>query len=502
MKGGTQRTGRSREIANAFPEGRGRIPDGPLIAASVAALFKGGDRARSLIGGWSADDRGQPIYRHVQGDGDQIVVSVDLCDAPPEGSGADGQWALVEGISPLTIDVLFAVLAQSCVKVPDGPPLVRLDPAQVSARAILGYKALGQWGAEGAALRRRIDSEITRLNSLRFIIHRWRGEGQMSKGSSAGGATDKRYRLFDVFESRVARTARTTFADRSEIVWTIRLGRCSCVVNDHCEELRFVSVPQLLLRLDHRENRGSAVLAKKIGLLVSVLQGGPGHTGSLQWQVSELLENIGELPRPDARGDRWGARMRDRLARALLLLQEDGVVGSLSWPVGSETDSNDRNKGWVAAWLKSSVLIDRPFAAAADRGASLVHPPAMQRAGKSAAGLLELHRGSVIRAMRTERKISQYRLACELGISAAYLSQIENERRMVSRALLGRIASWASESREGKCSQSEKPAAVASLERASGAWTKKIGRRSRYTVGGMILQATVPCRPAGKDEQE
>lgn len=48
--------------------------------------------------------------------------------------------------------------------------------------------------------------------------------------------------------------------------------------------------------------------------------------------------------------------------------------------------------------------------------------------------------GAKIKGIRTDRGFSQYRFAEELGISAAYLSQLEMGVRKPSRALVQRIA--------------------------------------------------------------
>lgn len=501
MQGGKQGSGRLSGVTNAFPEGRGRIPVTPLIAASVAALFKGGDRARSLIGGWSADDRGRPICQYMLDDGDEIVVSVDLHPAFDEKNGVDSEWALVEGISPLTIDVLLAVLAQACATFPDGcAQSGRPGPVRVTARAILHYKDLVQWGAEGAAMRRRIDNEIRRLNGLRFVIRRRRREGRASERSCAGSTMNEPYRLFDVCESKTVRSVRKMHPGKPETVWTIRPGRWFGVVGEDLEEVRLVPMSQLLLQLDHRRNRGKAVLAKKIGFRMSVLSEKLQPDGSLQQRICDLLEDIGELPKRDARGDRWGARMRHRFVQAVLLLKEAGVLGSVNWPVDQGSGVGGRARGWVAAWLKRDIVLHHPAAAGMSRDTSAARSHKVKRPARQSASLLELHRGSVIRSMRSDRKISQYRLARELGISAAYLSQIENEHRMASRAVLGRIASWASRNCVGTRSRPDNAGAVASLECAAGAWNK-VGGGGRHSVASKFLQGRAPCGPAGKDKQ-
>lgn len=498
MKGGKLGTGRSCNVANAFPDGWGRIPDSPLVAASISALFKGGSSARSLVGGWSPDDGGRPIYRHAF-DGDfEIVVSVDPHSAPDGTGAARGQWALVEGITSLTIDVLLAVLAQASTSPFDAhSDAARPKPVPLTARSILRDKAVVQWGAAGAALRRRVDSEISRLHGLRFDIRRAHDGASAFWQWNGGGAGD-RCQLFDIVKSETGRSVRKAGAGVPESVWLIRPGWWSGAGRAPREQIRFAPVPQMILQFDHRRNRGSAVLAKKIGLGMFVLWRDSRPGGTLPRRVGDLIEEIGELPRRDARGEGWGGRMRDRLVQAVALLQETGVLGGAEWPAGREPERGESNKRKTGAWLAGKIVLHRSAAAGVSGGAIDTRTGSMRRPEKNSRGLLELHRGSVIRAMRMDRKISQDRLARELGISAAYLSQIENERRMASQAVLGRIAGWASRDGDGGSSGSDKPDAPAPLEFPQGG-RRKVGGSRRHAVAGTFLQATAPCGPAGKD---
>jgi len=504
MKGGKLGAGRSLELVNTFPEGWGRIPDNPIISTSLAALFKAGSGARSLMGGWSEDDRGRPAYRHLLDCGGEIVVRAAPYTRLQGSDAVDAQWAIVKGVSPLTLDVFTAILAQLCAISLDAHSGCEIPEAvDVTARAILRYKDLMQWGGEGAALRQRVDREIKRLSALRLDVRLPHGAPVVEGRGSDTNLVDRCFTLFDIVGSRTIRSARKAGTAVPETVWTIRSGHWAEARRMPGHAFRFVQVPQSILLLDHRRNRGSAILAKKISLGMWALWSAARASGALQFRICDLLEDIGELPFRDARGDGWGARMRDRFVQALALLREAGLMGGVEWPAGGEPDVRNRGKGWVAIWLEGKITLSGPAIADTSRGASAKFRRETRRSRKSAPALLELHRGSVIRAMRTDRNIPQYRLARELGISAAYLSQIENERRMASRSVLWRIADWANRNAGNERGRSAEPVAIESFGCAGGVGHEaETGNNGQHMIGRRSLQVATPCGPAGKDNRK
>lgn len=52
-----------------------------------------------------------------------------------------------------------------------------------------------------------------------------------------------------------------------------------------------------------------------------------------------------------------------------------------------------------------------------------------------------IHLGKTIRRMRTERGLSQQKLAEDAGLTASFLSLVENDRRQPSLTVLSRLAS-------------------------------------------------------------
>ena len=433
----------SFKLANAFPDGWGKIPNNPLVAAAIASLFKGGPGARGLMGGWTPDAEGRLTYRHLGKRGGQIVIYPDPAAVIARQNGSDigKQWSFVEGFSPLTVDVLLAVLAQVCEPgLGNKSKFPMLAPVPITAGAILRYKGLRRWGSEGKHLRQRVDEEILRLQGLRIDVHQFPAWDPGLNRWNAKGVSVIGDRLFDIVDSRTYQSGGET-RSRSEVVWLTRIGHWSQWWLNSQAKVWLGAVPQRILEFDHRRNRGSALLAKKISLNTMVLWGAVRSRGSMERRIDHLLEDIGELPVLDARDSHWGGRVRDRFDEAILQLQEDGIFGHVEWPEGHEPGGADRVKGWVEAWLAAKIVLTRP--GVFGDNAIALHRKKKRRAARQSKEPVELKRGSVIRSMRMERNISQSRFADELGISAAYLSQIENEKRAVSRGMLGRVAEWA-----------------------------------------------------------
>ena len=100
--------------------------------------------------------------------------------------------------------------------------------------------------------------------------------------------------------------------------------------------------------------------------------------------------------------------------------------------------------------------------------------------------------------MRLERGISQSGLARELGVSAAYLSQVENERRMVSRAMLARIAGWVRGNGEVERGGDRVPGVVAAI--GTGDDRPQTGAEQRQT-GRRIQAVPAAGTSIGKDNR-
>ena len=144
---------------------------------------------------------------------------------------------------------------------------------------------------------------------------------------------------------------------------------------------------QAVLHLDHRENRPGDSLAKKIMYLLFVVPADIAHVNSpCKLIVGDLLQQIGELPVPEARGQNWAARTREALELALKTLEETGLVASVEWPDGFGPADIPRVTGWAARWLNARIRItgvearEKMLAAPPPRTASkLAAPPTQPR---------------------------------------------------------------------------------------------------------------------------
>lgn len=428
MKGGIQKVDCVGTVPDAFPGGWGRIPDNPLIAAAAAALFK------APSGGWMPDRDGRLTYRHITEGGDRIVVFLDPAAVlASEGDcGLRGQCSFVEGMSALTLDVLFALLAQigaSSGAQPFAPSM------PLTASAVLRYKGLRRWGAEGAALRRRIGRELVRLEGLRFED---RGEAARRQAPNSQLADDVKVDgvpLFEILDSAVLPVARRRRAAGVETVWLVRLGPWWKPEPRPDGRVPLTDLPRHALRFDHRRNRGCAVLAKKISLAAAALW---EEAPSRVLRIESVLADIGELPAREARRGKWGARMRARFDRAIAMLETVGVSGRIEPAEDNLPRRAGGRKQRAEDWLAGNFVFHRPQVPRGDTSRS--EPPGAVRA--AATTPLELRRGAAIRATRLEHGLSQAALARKLGVSASYLSQVENDRRLASRGMLGRFAGW------------------------------------------------------------
>jgi DNA-binding transcriptional regulator YiaG len=234
----------------------------------------------------------------------------------------------------------------------------------------------------------------------------------------------------------------------ANISWSVRAGHWAYGWFNASGRVFVGRMARALLELDHRENRGAAILAKKIGQLV-LLQAGSDRQSRLAVIVSTLLTDIGELPVEKARTKDWAGRTRDRLDDALLSLLEAGIFVHIDWPDGYGPSDEDRQRGWVDHWLAARIelslampmapnqITDQPPAELLLQTPDVIPESApMEEAPIS---------GQMIRRARAARKWKQEQLARYLSISVPYLSQIEGDRRQPSPQLSARLRTWLAE---------------------------------------------------------
>lgn len=431
QRAGTRVSQQIAQPPDAFPNAEGRVPSNPLVAAGMAAIWKGGKRARQLQGGWTQSDSGQLSYRHKGAVGGHIVVYPNLVQSAEDAlPTTHALWSFVEGLNPFTGDVALAVLAQM-VEPTQGHktqyPL--LEPVRITTDAVLRYKGIQRWGTGRRLLEERIADEMERLRSLTFDVQQLPAlnpcTGRRQRGTWSGD------RLFDIV--RVERFQETMFGE-SELVhvaWLVRAGQWAHWWLNADGRVYLARMARVLLELDHQ---GTA-MAKKIGQRI-LLQAGTDTTEQ-QLVVGRLLEDIGELPAANQRDRNWAGRTRERFDQALQQLLDAAVLDEVRWRRGVDCE---RVRGWVDEWLDETVSL---------RMAQT--PPHCQRALPPAPGgsrprrpVVECQRVDGDQLVRARKALGwkQDRLAGFLGVSRKHLSTIENGRMLPSTDLGERIQLW------------------------------------------------------------
>jgi hypothetical protein len=155
--------------APQFPDGIGRVPNNPVIAAAFSALFKGGPAARSQSNGW-IEEKSRVIYRHHGRLGGVLEIYFGGEDQIP----AAQQWELIEGLGTLIVDTLASILAHVCEPLGNARSMYpACQPTKVTAATVLAHKQFRRWGDERRTLMRRIAQDVEALSMLRVDLHRY-----------------------------------------------------------------------------------------------------------------------------------------------------------------------------------------------------------------------------------------------------------------------------------------------------------------------------------------
>ncbi len=346
-----------RGMPDAFPEGLGRIPNNPITAAFLAALLKGGPQARTLQGGWMSDGNGRLTYRHLGKKGGSISIYVDLAD---ELSSEDEQWRVIESLSMLTVDVAVVILAQLCE--PSAISRTRcpsMEAISISASAIMRYKGMVRWGAERLNFQEKIAQEVATLCKLRFDIIEFPAFDTERGKWNRNGISISGDRIFDVAQAVIA-PPKKDGGISDDHYWFVRFGQWAYSWMNSQGKVWLGPVPRAIVELDHRRNRGSEMLAKKVGISTLMLWGAARSREHLVRRMDSLLESVGEFPHVADRSSHWAGRTYDRLGESLFTLHDRDLL-SFTYDNGECLPTSlERNKGWVKNWLEARVQIDRP----------------------------------------------------------------------------------------------------------------------------------------------
>jgi len=258
-----------------------RIPQGPICLALVYAVLSTGDGA----GPWGERPRSAARPARAR------VVLVD-------GAGESGAAGFP---CPLTLDVLLVVL-----------DLLQRNGgvAPVSPRIVLARKGYRRWGRERQSFERKVLDQIRLLQRL-------------SLGADGLGGP--------LLQFSARNVARTDFLVRAAPALAAELERRVCI-----------ELPNAVLRLDHRRNRGSDVLAKKLAVVVAAR--GPSDAV----RARDLLKQTGHPACPGAgRRNHVAERLPDALRR-LRSLEVFDVQG---------LDPLEHAKASRRNWLSASVWV-------------------------------------------------------------------------------------------------------------------------------------------------
>ena len=365
-------------------------------------------------------------------------------------SSADTLWGYVESLSVFTADVALAVLAQMCEpSVGDRPKFPLLQPVQIKAHDILRYKGIQRRGGERRALLRRIHDEMERLRGLKFDVECF-GTVDPTTGRSES-VSWRGDRLFDIVRLEVIQETLLGETRDIEVAWQVRAGQWAYSWLSPQARVWVGKMARALLELDHRDNRGPAVLAKKLGQRVLLLYHALRRKNPLKLSIRNLLTDIGELPQPQARDAHWAGKTRDNFEQAMLRLGPgdsltDGVsiFQKVEWPEGHGPDDSDRCKGWPERWLSASVSITMPDSPQRALEATTEVKPGRARWRRASKSFREEKIGPTVREARLNRETpwTQQKLAKHLRIASTYLSLIECGQRRPSKELASRMGNW------------------------------------------------------------
>lgn len=347
-----------KALPHAFPDKLGHIPNNPITAAVLAAILKGGPKADKLLGGWRVSEDGRLVYRHFGKKGGEIAIYVKYAGSL---RSLDQQWQMISSLTPLTADVLLIVLAQLCEpSVINKTRYPHMEPVTINSSAIMRYKNMVRWGAERLSFQDKIAEEMENLSRLRFDIIDFPAWDPKRARWNPQGITIHGDRILDVVQTvHIPSDRRSDGSD--DHFWHVRLGQWGHSWMNAYGKVWLGPLPENLIQLDHRKNRGASVLAKKIGLSNVLLWGAVRSRPYLYRRIDRLLESVGELPQVTERSSHWAGRIFDRMTEASLMLHEQGVL-TLTYEGGEQTPKEfDRyKKGWVKHWLGSKVRVERP----------------------------------------------------------------------------------------------------------------------------------------------
>ncbi|PIC82727.1 helix-turn-helix transcriptional regulator [Sporosarcina sp. P1] len=155
-------------------------------------------------------------------------------------------------------------------------------------------------------------------------------------------------------------------------------------------------------------------------------------------KISTLLEKIGMQIDSQA-----PSRIRDRLEKALDLLEEEGVI--TFWQYNQWNEDCMSKKGWLRLWLDATIIIAPP-----DEIVSYYQPIERKKSIKAPTtfSLVQTKEevckniGSDFKECRINRGLTLKQVAEELNISTSYISNIERGGALPSQTVYKKMKDW------------------------------------------------------------
>lgn len=324
------------------------LPNNPLIVAAIQALCCGGPQARLLDGGWRRTREGFPYYEFWSGSGGRIGVRIDLADS-------DAAWRTIESFSALTLDTAVALLsglsAAPFRAVTRSP---RRGSVHLGPAAVLAAKQYRRYGAERIEFANAVQAEMAKLLLLRFDIHNYPAFNPKSRSWNRAGVSRSDVALIETCSGDEMADPLDCGSGKP-----LRFGAWADHWLNAGGPMWVSMLPQAVLALDHRDNRGADVLAKKTALLIALNWGAMRRGKTIATDVRTFLRRIGELRRPSADSTQHAGRIADRFDEALFRLADRGLM-DVSLLGEAAAALRSQGKRWSDTWLEAGMIIQRP----------------------------------------------------------------------------------------------------------------------------------------------
>lgn len=156
-------------------------------------------------------------------------------------------------------------------------------------------------------------------------------------------------------------------------------------------------------------------------------------------KISTLLEKLGVKL-----NKRTPSRVRDRLEKALDVLEEDSVISS--WQYGEWDESISLKNGWLRIWKNSTIIISPPEEI-------IEHYQPLERTQSKDKDYYRQKRDNEsqqnmndmskqVKELRIKLGLTLQQVADEVEISVSYLSNIERGIKIPSTNIMDRIINW------------------------------------------------------------